>query len=156
MGCNSNSNIPIILTRSRTRLQRRRPRQRRSQRRRRRRRGWPATTRPRRRASQRQPRPGMRPGAVSTLSSIWRPTQSSDQINDSFFSGKRCWKTESERWRRRKLGTKMTWWSSCSWWGRRWRWKWSKWSVREQKYLWSTKVLVNYQGGEFIQFSLKI
>ena len=72
------------------------------------------------------------------------------------FSGKRCWKTESERWRKRKLGTKMTWWSSCSWSRRRWRWKWSKWSVREQKYLWSTKVLVNYQGGEFIQFSLKI
>ena len=70
---------------SSTRLLRRRPRQRRSQRRRRRRRGWRTTRRPRPRASQRQPRREMRPGAVSTLSSIWRPTQSSDQINDSFF-----------------------------------------------------------------------
>ena len=47
--------------------------------------------------------------------------QYEDQLNHLIrsmilsFSGKRCWKTESERWRRRKLATKMTWWSSCSW-----------------------------------------
>ena len=57
------------------------------------------------------------------------------------FSGKRCSKIESGRWRRRRRRTRMIWWSSCrssrsswsSWRSSRWR---STWSSSASRWKW--------------------